>query len=97
MDEINKKRNDNKVAEGTKQMHDGIVGQESFQEFSQWLLDNMPAHQMQHHANGVVGGITGTIIGTWFDCGATPDLLKEYFTRFVDMGWEQYSAIKGKV
>ena len=40
-----------------------------------------------------MGTFTGTIIGTWFDAGATPELVKEYLCRFVDFVWTAGGAV----
>lgn len=69
-----------------------LLGMKRAQEFQQWMLDNMPTTELGQQANGMAGGIVGSVIGAWFDAGASPDLVKEYLTRFVDLSWVNYKA-----
>ena len=83
-DSINKL---NEAFEATKQL-------ESFQAFAQWANEHMnePVERLGYTVNSLVGSITGSIIGNWFDAGATPEVLKEYFNRFIDITWSQYQT-----
>ena len=54
----------------------------------------MPDGGLVPCANTLAGTIQGSILGAWFDCGATPELLKEYMTRFVDLVWEKCEAVQ---
>lgn len=53
-------------------------------ELAAWAYRNLPIEEASDHALGVVSLITGSIIGAWLDAGASPELVKEYFSRFVD-------------
>ena len=97
MDELNIKRASKKVAAAFEQA-ERIAESDPVADFGKWMVENMgePAVGITRMANSVVGTLQGTLIGTWFDAGATPELLKEYLSRFVDMTWQQYQAAMRK-
>lgn len=69
-----------------------LLDMKSTQDFQQWMADNMPHDRLGEQANSMAGGIVGAVIGSWFDAGATPELMKEYLSRFVDFTWGNYQA-----
>lgn len=82
-----------RVLEGVGGIGDMLAAAKGTREFQQWMLDNLPSHEFSHHCHGLVGGIVGSVIGTWFDAGADDELVKEYLCRFVDMSWRNYQAV----
>lgn len=85
MDELGDKRNQKKTIEGAKEMFEGLLGQGSIQEFSNWCLENMPNEHLGCHANTMVGTVLGCLIGTWYDAGADLQTTQEYLSRFAAM------------
>lgn len=70
-----------------------VQSQKRVQAFMHWQQENLPQHEFSHHANELAGGLVGVVIGAWCEAGATPELIKEYFARCVDLVYAQCKAI----
>lgn len=88
-DELGSRRSTNTQREALDDMAKAIMGAEHVQDFGRWASENLPAQEFNKHSHSVIGGMLGLTIDTWLLAGASPELLKEYLTRFVDMQVEQ--------
>jgi hypothetical protein len=84
-DELGDRRKVKTQRDALDDMAKTFMGADHVQDFGQWASANMPAQEFVHHAHSVIGGMLGLVIDTWLLSGASPELLKEYLTRFVDM------------
>ena len=89
-DELNDRRQQKRAVNASQEMSEALRSQEEFVAFQQWIVNNLPYDHLGCHANGMAGSIAGAVIGTWFDAGASPEVLKEYFSKFIDFLWSQY-------
>lgn len=90
-DELGSRRKTKTQGEVLAEMGQEIMNSEHVKEFGEWLVKSMPGHEFTHHAHTFCGGIVGHIIDTWLQSGCEPEMLKEYFTRFVDMQVKQHA------
>lgn len=99
-DELKERRAQKQVGEAMADIvqtaAEAMKSQKAMQDFQIWLRDNMQHHaeHAQEMAASFLGVMGGTLVGHWFDCGVRPDLLKEYFSRFIDVLWVQYEATR---
>lgn len=70
--------------ENLEEIFDAIGATEGFKEFSRWCLENW-LDMRQTKVNTLVTTLTGALIGHFLTSGASPDMVKQYFARFVDM------------
>lgn len=54
------------------------------------LFKQMPLERFAKQGASVASGIIGTIIGAWFDAGATPEQVKRYIDKQIDVIWAAY-------
>lgn len=82
------------AAAAASAMLSSISQQQRVKDFGEWMLAKMPHHEFSHQAHSMAGSIIGGILGSWFECGASPELMKEYLSRFVDMTHAQYEGAR---
>ena len=104
MDELDKRRNQDKEAKASEMdaahkdmakdafddfMH-ATSAQRNIAAFGVWVEENMPVEMFQKGAPAMASSTLGAIIGSWLGAGASPELVKEFLAKFTDVVWEQF-------
>lgn len=68
-----------------KEVFENLLRNPAFVDLSNWVSKAMPIDSLGDGANQMMGSILGACMDGWLNAGADPEVLKEYFSRFVDM------------
>lgn len=98
MDELGERRDNRRIAKAINEMNEAVVEgvQSNLKAFADWARKNMPLEAFVPMLGSIVESTIGSYIGAWMDAGATPEQLKEYLGRFVDIVYEHGKLAKGR-